>query len=169
MNDDQLKQAVDDRITELMNLLVDKTMPFKRPTVHYYDNRQDAGRAYYQRHSIELNLPMLRDNPTEFLTQTVAHELAHLVKYHATRSTERPHGREWRRIMEHWFGVPASRCHNFSTESSNIRRQQRWVVSCSCPDHTEITTARRNSMLFKGRRYHCRRCGDQIHLTGAQA
>lgn len=119
-----------------------------------------AGQAQWRpgsRPVLRFNLAIARTHPTDFLAQTVPHEVAHLVTS-ACHGRTRPHGSEWRAVMA-FFGIPdASRCHNYPVAEQLVRRQRRWAYRCQCRTHALSTT--RHRRIESGRaRYECRLCG----------
>ena len=105
---------------------------------------------------VRYNPAMLRACQTEFLTQTLPHEVAHLVTRVLFGSAIRPHGPEWKGVMD-FFGTEARRCHNFDIHPDTVRRLRRFSYACACREH-RLTSIRHNRIL-KGQRYLCKRCG----------
>lgn len=122
--------------------------------------RLGPGRAGLLRY----NARLLADNAAEFLAQTVAHEVAHLVAFHLHGPRIRPHGPEWRAVMR-LFGVPAGRCHRFPVDQP-YRRLTRHLYHCPCRTH-ELTSIRHNRAQ-RGLRYLCRSCGQPL-VAGRRA
>lgn len=120
-----------------------------------------AGQAGWRpgsRPLLRFNLAFARAHPTDFLAQTVTHEVAHLVTA-ACHGRTRPHGSEWRAVMA-FFGIrDARRCHSYPiTHEQPVRRQRRWAYRCRCATHALSTT--RHRRIESGRaRYECRHCG----------
>jgi SprT protein len=163
--------AITSRVFELL----EAAQPlFERHSVHppepelRFDLRGTAaGQARWSaglRPVLRFNLTLAGASTSRFLEQTVAHEVAHLVTA-ACFGRTRPHGPEWRAIME-FFGLPnATRCHNYPVPPSTNRKQRRWSYACGCQTHQLSTT--RHRRIENGRAtYHCRRCGRQLRLLG---
>jgi len=104
---------------------------------------------------IRYNATLLTDNPDDFLTQTVPHEVAHVVARALFGANVRPHGIEWKGLMG-WFGVEPTRCHDYDVSRSQIRRLQRFPYRCACRRHW-LTSIRHNRVLA-GQTYYCRAC-----------
>ena len=105
------------------------------------------------------NRLLLEQNRETFLSQTLPHEVAHLVAYVLHGRSIRPHGKEWKTVME-FFGADAVRCHNFSLENNSIKKLSRFTYACNCRRH-QLTSIRHNRIL-KGQSYLCRRCGQEL-------
>ncbi len=96
---------------------------FEMPVVRYDIKNTDGGTATFQQWLIRLNLILMVENEEKFLATTVPHEVAHLIArrvYHAKLAAEgkkmRPHGKEWKEVME-LFKVPAKVTHNYDCTS----------------------------------------------------
>lgn len=113
--------------------------------------------------AVRYNLAMAEQQPEEFLAETVPHEVAHVVTA-VCHGRVKPHGREWRAVMQ-WFGFAApQRCHRFPTPASG-RSQQRWSYRCSCREHLLSTT--RHHRAQRGLGYLCRACGGTLRYRPA--
>lgn len=108
---------------------------------------------------IRYNRLLLEENGEAFLSQTLPHEVAHLVAYVMHGRSIRPHGREWKAVMD-FFGADAVRCHNFSLDNHALKKLRRFAYVCKCRRH-QLTSIRHNRIL-KGQSYLCRRCGEEL-------
>ncbi len=119
-----------------------------------------AGEASPSDWAIRYNDELLARHGEEFLAEIVPHEVAHLVvagRYRRKRC--RPHGEEWREVME-FFGVAPRRCHSF--EVTPARRMRRFAYRCSC-EAPHLLTKRAHLRIRRGTaQYSCRRCGDVL-------
>jgi SprT protein len=117
---------------------------------------------------IRYNATLLRLHPTEFIVETVPHEVAHVVAFVKHGPRIRPHGPEWQAVMRH-FGVEPSRCHRYDVSRLRTRSLQRFLYRCSCGTH-EISSIRHNRICREGTVYLCRRCrqplSHEIDLRG---
>ncbi|MCB1723603.1 MAG: SprT-like domain-containing protein [Gammaproteobacteria bacterium] len=109
---------------------------------------------------LRFNLTIAERHPQEFLTTTVAHEVAHVVTA-ACHGRVRPHGGEWRTVMRHLGIDNPRRCHTYALGARDVRRQRRWLYQCACGTH-RISTTRHNRMRDDGTRYLCQRCGTTL-------
>ena len=129
-----------------------------------FDLRGRAAGMYLVRQ----NQRWIRFNPYIFnryfddcLISTVPHEVAHYVTdlvYGLGKI--RPHGIEWKRLMQQLGVVPRVRA-DYSLQGMPVRRQQRFSYRCNCRAH-EITLTRHNKITKDRVRYFCRSCGSEI-------
>ncbi|WP_461480706.1 SprT family zinc-dependent metalloprotease [Porticoccus sp.] len=114
---------------------------------------------------------LIRYNPWIFakyfddsLNVTVPHEVAHyLVDCLHGIGRVRPHGPEWRRIMDA-FGVNSRATASFDLEGIPRRRQQQFPYRCGCQTHQ--LGSRRHLKVQRGEaRYRCRDCGVSLVAT----
>lgn len=122
-----------------------------------------AGQVRIERRQwrIRYNAVLLEQHTQRFLKRTVPHEVAHLVAYQLHGPRIRPHGREWKAIMVH-FGADASRCHDFDTRDSRVRRLRQFVYQCACQRHT--LSSIRHNRIERGMTYLCRKCQRPLTL-----
>jgi SprT protein len=110
---------------------------------------------------IRYNTTLLGLHPTQFVAETVPHEVAHVVAFVKHGPRIRPHGPEWQAVMRH-FGVEPSRCHRYDVSRLRTRSLQRFLYRCSCGTH-EISSIRHNRIRREGTVYLCRRCRQPLH------
>ncbi|PAU87417.1 SprT family protein [Pseudomonas sp. WN033] len=137
---------------------------FPRPRVDLDLRGQRAGVAYLNDNRLRFNALMYRQNSADFLRQTVAHEVAHLIAHQLYGPRIKPHGREWQGLMTQLYGLPAQRCHTYQVPR---RRSTQYLYRCGCAKQLPFT-AQRHAWVTKGRQYLCRRCGNLLHFTGQQ-
>jgi SprT protein len=104
---------------------------------------------------VRYNMQLLSENHESFISQTVPHEVAHVVARSVFGAGIRPHGAEWRTVMA-FFGSEATRCHEFDVSRSVSRRLRRFSYRCTCREH-QLTSIRHNRVLA-GQTYQCRIC-----------
>lgn len=115
---------------------------------------------------------VIRYNPWIFgkyfddnLANTVPHEVAHYLvdRVYGMRRT-RPHGREWRALMDA-FDVRPERTNNYDLAGIPLRQSQQFSYRCDCQLHSLGPV--RHRRIHQGRtRYHCRSCGGQLRYAG---
>ena len=129
------------------------------PQVAFDLRGQAAGQAVWragQPPLLRFNLAIARHYGDDFVNETVAHEVAHVVARHC-HPGGRPHGREWRAVMRQ-FGIrEPRRCHDYRDGSEAVRRQRRWLYECSCRMH-QLSTTRHRRIQAGLTVYHCRQC-----------
>ena len=126
------------------------------PVISFDLKGQAAGQANYRENKIRFNRQLLEKYAGEFVDQTVPHEFAHLVAYQKFGSRIRPHGAEWKRVMEA-FGVDPARTHSFDVAPT--RRLKRFHYRCHCPGSDYQLSSIRHNRVQRGGIYLCRKCG----------
>lgn len=134
---------------------------FSRPVVSLCLRGKAAGMAYIGQNKLRFNHQLYLRNQEDFLRQTVAHEVAHLLAYKLFGNQIRPHGLQWQNIMENVFELPAKRCHSYQVPP---RWKTFYLYSCQCQRH-EIT-AQRHARVKRGYQYNCRKCRQRLAFTG---
>lgn len=121
-----------------------------------------AGQAVFARRSwrchIRLNAALLASHPEEMLAETVPHEVAHVAIYRLYGAKAKPHGREWKALMQA-FGVDASPCHAMPVAPS--RQLKRFRYLCGCDEPAWLTSIR-HKRAQAGTAYVCRVCHQRL-------
>lgn len=132
------------------------------PTVYFNLKGRAAGQTIYTRAGqhccIRFNDQLLASHTGYMLAQTVPHEVAHAVIYQLHGSRCRPHGPEWRALMQA-LGVKARVCHELPAQPS--RRLQRYRYVCRCRQPVWLTSIR-HRRVQKGTVYVCRTCSSRL-------
>jgi len=136
--------------------------PFKRPIVSLKLRGQKAGVAHLHENLLRFNPQLYQENSADFLKQTVAHEVAHLVAHQLFGDAIQPHGEEWQLIMRGVYELPPNRCHNYEIKR---RRVTRYIYRCPCATEFPFS-AQRHGMVRQGRRYVCRQCRQALVYSG---
>lgn len=155
-NDIELR--VELRIKELLEKH-NTTWPGKQmkyPLVTFDVKGVAAGYANYTKYWIGFNPILLAENEDDFIKQTVAHELAHLVTDHHTDCMAQSHGREWKRFMR-FFGVEPKTTHNYGVTNARVRNKKRVLYKCDCRTH-DISVAQHKKIVSGKAKYECRYC-----------
>jgi len=129
------------------------------PQLRFDLRGQAAGQAIWQsgqRPILRYNLDIAQRNTSDFLKYTVSHEVAHLLTL-ACHGRTAPHGPEWQAIMVYLGIKHPKRCHDYTLDESQLRRQRRWSYHCDCSTH-QISTTRHRRIESGQRRYLCGRC-----------
>lgn len=82
--------------------------------------RTSAGRAFWRKGRIELNPHLLRRHPGQ-IDGVLAHEAAHVAAFRLHGRGIRPHGPEWRALLQA-VGLPAAACHHLPVPRVRRRR-----------------------------------------------
>ena len=105
---------------------------------------------------IRYNLALLNENKQTFIDRTVPHEVAHVIAFKFYGRGIKPHGQEWKNVMN-FFGADSSTTHHFNTENTQVRRLKRFTYQCGCNEY-ELTTIRHNRVLRGQANYRCSQC-----------
>lgn len=91
------------------------------------------------------------------IVNTVSHEVAHYV-VHAIWGINKvkPHGKEWKRVMEHFDVLPAVTS-RYDIRHLPLHQQRRHVYICECMTH-QLSTTRHNKVQSRKAIYSCRQC-----------
>jgi SprT protein len=105
---------------------------------------------------LRYNPALLRSNPDDFLAATVPHEVAHVIACARHGVRIRPHGQEWKAVMD-FFGAEPKRCHDYDVAGLQTRQLREIDYHCDCRNH--LLTSIRHRRALAGRIYLCRQCG----------
>ncbi len=111
---------------------------------------------------------LIRYNPYIFakyyednLLNTVPHEVAHYAAHCANgRKTIKPHGKEWRTIMEH-FGCKPMVTSSYDLSGIPVKRQRTFSYRCHC-DQYQLTIIRHRKIVQSKTQYFCKKCKTQL-------
>lgn len=134
---------------------------FHRPQTSLCLRGQSAGAAHLQSNRLRFNARLYRENCEDFLRQTVAHEVAHLVAYQLHGLKIRPHGKEWQAIMQQVFGLPPVRCHAYRLPPA---WRTFYLYHCRCMQHP--LSPQRHGRIRRGQLYLCRSCNGRLTFSG---
>lgn len=112
---------------------------------------------------IRFNPWLFAKYPEDSFASTIPHEVAHYVAdllYGLGRI--RPHGREWRVIMNAFGAEPSVTCRYDLAGIPAGRQVQRFSYRCGCRSH-QLSSYRHNRVRQGQTLYHCRACGGQLH------
>ena len=133
--------------------------PLFMPTISFDLCGTTAGKAYFAKRHIQLNAVLLSENLEDFESDTIPHELSHLLVLHLY-GTPGGHGAEWKAVMRK-LGVAPERTHSFDT--SNARKgSPPTSYRCGCMKHA--LSSRRHNKVLRGRHYACGKCGQRLTL-----
>ena len=141
---------------------------WERPVFNFQLKGTTAGRANLRANLIKVNWELYRRNKSDFLKQTLPHEVAHLAAFR--QFSDRGHGNGWKRVMVD-FGLQPTRCHSYdvSEVKSNTKK---FYYTCGC-SRLEISTTIHNRItqrlkMGQGAGYSCKKCRQPIKFTGIQ-
>lgn len=142
--------------------------PVIKPPILSYNLRGTcAGLAVYLSNEVRLNPVLFRENPEFFLSETIPHELAHLLAFKVYGHKIKPHGAEWKSIMRS-LGVAPKTTH--SLDLSSVQRKRPTVsYRCACDQTTEIPVSRHQRVQRAKGRFVCKTCSKTMTLATTQA
>ncbi|WJG11083.1 SprT family zinc-dependent metalloprotease [Aliiglaciecola sp. LCG003] len=127
------------------------------PDLAFNQRGKIAGTAHLHKHLIKLNPVLLKDNEASFHDEVIAHEVAHIVTFHLFGKV-RPHGPEWRHIMQHVFKKPAKTTHKMDTTKT---QGQTVEYRCECGP-VALSIRRHNKVIRHKQSYICRVCRQSL-------
>ena len=130
---------------------------FSYPFISFLLRGTCAGKAYTYKNEIHYNLGIAKDNFNHFVSQTVPHEVAHIVadKYFGRRCI---HGREWRWVMQDVFGKEPTRCHSYDVTNHRARKTKTYLYQCSCLDGCRVGAKHHKVIGNTYAQIHCKKC-----------
>lgn len=159
---ESLDKAVRDRLQHCFQLAEQHYQRrFSMPGLNYKVRGVKAGCAYLERNEIRLNPILLVENQKEFIHQVIPHELAHLLVFQLFGKVK-PHGKEWRRLMQEVFQLEPKSCHQFDV--SRVAGKT-YAYRCGCQTHA-LSIRRHNKIQKQNARYHCRKCQQRLCWMG---
>lgn len=117
--------------------------------------------------ALRFNDALLHRYPEEFFGQVVAHEVAHAVAHWIYGRQIRPHGPEWRAIMQEVLGVPPQVRHRMEVQRQPRRRH---AYGCGCERRVHaLSGIRHNRVQRREQIYLCRDCRQPLRYLGHPA
>lgn len=125
------------------------------PTVKFYSKGAAAGKAYIRTKVVAYNETLAAENPDTF-SNTVSHEVAHIVQYMLYPSSK-AHGVEFKRIHKSLGGSGAT-YHSYNTLSVKRYRKGSQAFKCGCEGRIHVLTAERSAWALMGCKTTCKVC-----------
>jgi len=119
-----------------------------------------SGSGRGNHHWIRYNPWIFARHIDESLATTVPHEVAHYVCFLLYGRSHKPHGREWKAIMNQ-FGVPANATCKLDISDVPQKKLKRFAYRCSCSKH-ELTSIRHNRIVRGQSVYCCPKCHSKL-------
>ena len=156
----QQKEAVDKVVAECLNIASDHFgHQFSWPAVKFNLKGTVAGRA--NAHEIDLNAQLLKDFYETMLSETLPHEVAHVVvrQHYGHSQFVAAHGNEWKFIMK-LFGLPPNRTHDMPVKKARVHKRNH-VYKCYNCDRVHKCTTNIHNKLQCGQIRVCK-CGGYL-------
>lgn len=120
---------------------------------------KNAGMALLEQHCIRFHQTLLIQHGALYIHEVVPHELAHLAVYRRFGLKVKPHGHEWKWIMQDIFAREPRVTHNFAVK---LHRKKVYQYTCVCSKFHEFSVVR-HKRAQQGTRYLCRVCKQPLH------
>ncbi|MDA9557487.1 SprT family zinc-dependent metalloprotease [Vibrio sp.] len=130
------------------------------PSVNFNVKGKTAGKAYLYQNEIRLNLILMHENFDAFCYEVIPHEVAHLITF-SLYGKVKPHGKEWKTVMEGVFKIRAKTTHSFDIRSV---QGTLFPYHCQCTSH-QLTIRRHNKVQRGETQYLCRQCNATLQYT----
>jgi len=132
-------------------------MSFEIPKLEYNLTGFCAGQAWIDR--LRFNMELCKTNESDFIAQTVPHEVAHYISRIMFGSYGMGHKKYWKDIMRA-LGCEPRRCHSYdcSTVVRKRRTVKRYPFSCDCNGYYMLSSIKANRYGS----YTCRKCHSHL-------
>lgn len=161
----ELKQRVQDRVAYFVQL--GRTLfgiPLSMPKVGFDLRGVKAATAQCgDVNQLRFNPILLAANEADYLSDTIPHEVAHLVVMTKWGFDVRAHGPEWQSVMRQ-FGCVPKRTHNYDVSIARIGGS--YLYKCNCKTHQ--LCARRHHSIQRGEKWQCLRCNTELVLANEE-
>jgi SprT protein len=113
------------------------------------------------------NLQAAKKYTTDYMTQTVGHEVAHYIAFQIDKRAQ-AHGTLWKAIM--WqLGLPTNRCHAYNlAPARTVTKPFKYI--CPCGVEMNFTVKKYQNMILRGLKeggktyYYCKKCHTYINI-----
>jgi SprT protein len=167
LNEEKLKetQRKIKEVVDKLNQKFDFKMPY--PCFAFDVTGTTAGLAKSATMSVHFNTKLALNQWSDFLENTVPHEVCHIAVWYWTRffgaGRQPPHGARWKSMMR-LVGCVPKRTHDYDV-SEVKKKTKKYVYHCGCVKPIEVSSIIHNK-IQKGFIYSCKRCHQK--LTGGQ-
>ncbi len=138
---------------------------FELPQLRFDLRGLTAGLSYPERNLIRFNLDILLANPEDFISETVPHEIAHLLTWTISGLGAKPHGSEWKAIMAD-MGLNPVVCHTYAANRVRGQIQKIFFYACACAGRKHTFTTIRHKRAAAGVKYRCMECKAPVRYVG---
>lgn len=151
-----IKNKILKTIEQFAEVAKNKGYEFPNCVVDFSLTGTTAGYAFRRVAKMRFNLALAERNEQAFLSDTVPHEMAHILQFkHYPNS--KPHGGEWKYFCRVLTGAEMPRCHDYDvTGIKRTRNVKKYAISCGCMQHVVSQTI--INRIKSGRIYTCVLC-----------
>tara|TARA_R110002095_G_scaffold58067_1_gene49869 strand:- start:28 stop:537 length:510 start_codon:yes stop_codon:yes gene_type:complete len=163
LNESQQRLVISETKKQIQKASVILDKPFKMIPVEFDLRGHTIGmyKVSKNKRVIRYNAQIFAKYFEQNLRDTVPHEVAHyIVDMQYGRKNIRPHGTQWRQLMEQ-LGAKPERTANYDLTGVPKRRYTTVAYQCGCQQH-QLGIRRHNKLAKQQVRYFCRRCGDSL-------
>ncbi|OOF24538.1 SprT family zinc-dependent metalloprotease [Salinivibrio sp. IB872] len=121
-----------------------------------------AGTAHPSQWRLRFNPVLLQQSPHVFFEEVIPHEVCHLVTF-ALYGRVKPHGSQWRTLMETVFQAPANTTHQLDITAVQGKT---FAYACHCGE-VALTVRRHNKVQRGEASYRCKRCHQTLMPVSA--
>lgn len=152
---------------------------FRRAAIKYTLRGTTAGTAHPGKWELNFHPVLAVENWEDYISNTVPHEVAHLIDYdvyrrdaelaarqsmfRGRRQKRSVHGPTWKSIMR-MLGCDPNRCHTYDTTNVG-RRKTRHTYNCTCGHVWQLGPKYHNNIQTRVKSYRCTKC--KTTLTAA--
>ena len=130
-----------------------------------------AGQARVERNGdtcLRINQQLLVENLDDFLSNTIPHEVSHLIvnwQARKKRQRPRPHGPECQAVMQSCFNLEPKRCHSYQTTPARIVPRP-FLYNCNCREH--LLTSIMHNKISRSYQALCKACRTPLSFVARQ-
>ncbi|PID47259.1 MAG: hypothetical protein CR967_04990 [Proteobacteria bacterium] len=108
---------------------------------------------------IRLHKPLLEKYKQTYLNDVLTHELAHAIQMELYKTKTKPHGKEWKAIMEKLENSPYNpqKRPKYEIPKKNLFPKKYFPYTCKCNTPHKLSQTRHNRAK-KGTKYICKKC-----------
>lgn len=163
-----MKEQIQNRVDEVLMQALDLGFDVSDCEVGFFRQKRALGLAYRNKQRIEFNLDAAEIQGIEDYTQTIKHEIAHLIQFKYYPYAKQAHGPEFKRILATLGGVPSTHAVMSAEQSAAFRSTRKYIearfdYACSC--NTFKISKRMHNQILKGQTRSCVRCREVIKLV----
>ena len=122
-----------------------------------------AGKANYYTYILQYNNNMLEENEYDFISNTIYHEVAHLIAGFFISRKEKSHGRTWKWVMQDVFNLEPTLYHNYNPQTSVESKLYEYICICGTNFYLSKNL---HSKICNGVTRVCKKCKTPVVYIG---